>query len=178
MLTLAHGESHVPPNRKGMMDVSKTLRTALEQLRIERTRLDRQITALERALDGPGGKTAWRAPGRRGASVGLGACPGSAAAARPVAACATIAGRPVLGGLDAIPGAQTGGVRRPAAPRSVAASCCRGGRPYAVVRRTRRRAGAGRRCRPGGAADGLALPAPAAPDRRPAGPRRRAIPAR
>ena len=31
------------------------------------------------------------------------------------------------GVLDAVPGAQTGGVRRPAAPRSVAASCCRGG---------------------------------------------------
>ena len=60
-------------------------------------------------------------------SVGLGACPGSAASARPVTACATIAGRPVLGGQDAIPGAQPGGVRRPAAtPRSAAASCCRG----------------------------------------------------
>ena len=70
MLTLAHGESHVPPNRKGMMDVSKTLRTALEQLRIERTRLDRQITALERALDGPGGKTAWRAPASRKTATG------------------------------------------------------------------------------------------------------------
>ena len=30
------------------------------------------------------------------------------------------------GVLDAVPGAQTGGVRRPAAPRSVAASCCLG----------------------------------------------------
>ena len=36
---------------------------------------------------------------------------------------------------------------------------------------------AGRRCGPGGAADGLVPPAPAAPDRRPAGPRRRAVPA-
>ena len=48
------------------------------------------------------------------AITALGACPGSAASARPVTACATIAGRPVLGGQDAIPGAQTGGVRRPA----------------------------------------------------------------
>ena len=37
---------------------------------------------------------------------------------------------------------------------------------------------AGRRVRPGEAAGGRAPPAPAAPDRRPAGPRRRAVPAR
>ena len=119
-----------------------------------RTRAARKATRASSASVGTAGRTVprvctpesrlfagidQRSQGRRGASVGLGACPGSAAAARPVAACATIAGRPVLGGLDAIPGAQTGGVRRPAARRSVAASCCRGGRPYAVVRRTRRR---------------------------------------
>ena len=38
--------------------------------------------------------------------------------------------------------------------------------------------GAGRQCRPRGAAAGLAPSAPAVPDRRPAGPRRRAVPAR
>ena len=40
------------------------------------------------------------------------------------------------------------------------------------------RRGAGRLCRPCGAADGMAPPAPAAPDRRRVGPRRRAVPAR
>ena len=59
-------------------------------------------------------------------SVGPGACPCLAASARPVAACATIAGQPVTMGLDA-------------------SYRCRGTRrPYAVVRRTRRRGGAGR----------------------------------
>ena len=50
---------------------------------------------------------------------------------------------------------------------------------YAVPRRTRRRGDAGRGpavTGPRGTAAGLALPAPAAPDRRPAGPRRRAVP--
>ena len=36
-----------------------------------------------------------RSQGWRGASVGLGACPGSAASGRPVAMCAAIAGWPV-----------------------------------------------------------------------------------
>ena len=83
-----------------------------------------------------------------GASVEPGACPCSAASARPGAACATIAGRPVpCGGLCASRGAPTGGVRPPQT------------RPYAVPRRTRRRGDAGR-----GAAG------PAVWGRRPAGP--------
>ena len=123
-----------------------------------------------------------RSQGRRGTSVGRGACPGSAASARPVAACATIAGRPVLGGLDAIPGAQPGGVRRPAAPpgprpRAVAGGPCALMR-WCVARGGGPARGAWRRGRPREAADGLAPPAPAAPDRRRVGRRPQAVPAR
>ncbi len=62
-----------------------------------------------------------------------------------------------VGSLDEIPGAQTGGVRRPAAPRSVAASSCRGGAPLcggasheAEGRRGARGGGPGRRGPPTG----------------------------
>ena len=64
-----------------------------------------------------------------GGSVGPGACPCSAGWGRHVATCATIAGRSATMGLDTIPGAQTGGVRRPAAARSAAASCAGGRAP-------------------------------------------------
>ena len=82
-------------------------------------------------------------------------------------------------------------MRSPAHRRAVSGHChvpaqqlrAGGGRPCALTRCRVVRGGgvmrcAGRRVRPGGAADGLALPAPAAPDTRRAGPRRRAIPAR
>ena len=76
-------------------------------------------------------------------------------------------------------GAQAGGVRPLPPP---ATRRCRGG-PCTLTRCRVVRGGgvmrcAGRRDRPRGAAGGLAPPAPAAPDRRPAGPRRRAVPAR
>ena len=69
----------------------------------------------------------------------LGVC--SAASAHPVAACATIAGRPgrVAWARAAAHRRAVSGPRR---PRPAAAS--RAARPYAVPRRTRRRAGAGR----------------------------------
>ncbi len=57
-----------------------------------------------------------------------------------------------------------------AGPRAL--TRCRGARGGGPAR------GAGRRGRSCGAADGLAPPAPAAPDRRRVGPRRRAVPAR
>ena len=66
---------------------------------------------------------------------------------RPVAACAAIAGRPVVCGQGAIRRAQTGGVRRPCGPSACGGEPVPGGSgraPYAVVRRTRRRGGAGR----------------------------------
>ena len=107
----------------------------------------------------------------------------------PVAACATIAGRFVqrvqLGrehrmppcGLCASRGAQAGGVRPLPPP---ATRRCRG--PCALTRCRVVRGGgvmrcAGRRVRPGEAAAGLAPPAPAAPDTRRVGLRRRAVPA-
>ena len=63
--------------------------------------------------------------------------------------CATIAGRPVLGGLDEIPGTQTGGVRRPAAHRSVpravaGGALCGAASHEAEGRRGARGGGAGR----------------------------------
>ena len=91
------------------------------------------------------------------------------------------AGRPSRVDLGAICGAQTGGVRPapPSGPRPRAGA----GGPCVLTRCRVVRGGgvmrcAGRRRRPCGAADGLAPPAPAAPDTRRAGPRRRAIPAR
>ena len=79
-------------------------------------------------------------------------------------------------GLDAIPGAQTGGGPAPATPppdpQGRALTRCRVVRGGGVMR------SAGRRDWPCGAADGPAPPAPAVPDRRPAGRRRRAVPAR
>ena len=83
------------------------------------------------------------------------------------------------GGLYATCGAQTGGVRLPR--RLEVASRCWVSRVltrWCVARGGGVRRGAGRLCRPCGAADGLAPPAPAAPDRRRVGPRRRAVPAR
>ena len=75
--------------------------------------------------------------------------------------------------LCASRGAQAGGVRPPAASR------CRGGACTLTRCRVARGGGpvrcAGRRCWPGGAADELAPPAPAAPDTRRVGPRRRAV---
>ena len=53
---------------------------------------------------------------------------------RPVAACTTIAGRPVRVGLGAIRGAQLGGVRPPPHLRPVAASWHPGGRRSAPLR--------------------------------------------
>ena len=44
-----------------MVDVSKTLQVALQQLRAERVKLDRQIAALERAVDGTESTRARRA---------------------------------------------------------------------------------------------------------------------
>ena len=112
-----------------------------------------------------------------GGSVGPGACPWLAASARPVAACATIAGRLAPVGLDASRGAQPGGVRRPPPP-------VRGRKPgvrwSGPLRPVARGGGAARcarrRCRPGARARGA--PAPAAPDTQRAGRRRRAVPAR
>ena len=39
-----------------MFDVSNALQTALQQLRTERAKLDDQVAAVERAMDGVGGK--------------------------------------------------------------------------------------------------------------------------
>ena len=47
-----------------MVDVSKTLQAALQQLRIEQTTLDNQIAALERAVDGMESQTTRRAGAR------------------------------------------------------------------------------------------------------------------
>ena len=44
-------------------DVTALLRRTLQQLRADRTRIDRQITALEGALTTLGGRAGWRAPG-------------------------------------------------------------------------------------------------------------------
>ena len=46
-----------------MPDIATTLRTALNQLRADRTRIDRQMTALEGALTTLGGRAGRRAPG-------------------------------------------------------------------------------------------------------------------
>ena len=62
--------------------------------------------------------------------------------------------------------------RHPPDPQGRALTRCR------VERAEGARRGAGRRSWPRGTAGGLAPPAPAAPDRRRAGPRRRAVPAR
>ena len=72
----------------------------------------------------------WRPASWPGGSVGPGACPCSAASARPVATCAAIAGQAVPMGLGAIRGVQAGGVRRPPSPSLPAtASWCQGGAP-------------------------------------------------
>ena len=102
----------------------------------------------------------------------------SAALARPVAACATIAGRfvSVARARAAAHRRAVSGHCRPRPRAGAGGPCpltrCRVVRGGGVMRC------AGRRGRPCGAADGLAPPAPAAPDRRPAGLRRRAVPAR
>ena len=89
------------------------------------------------------------------------------------------ASRPSSGDLGRHPGRAMSGYRRPQArsrdpvpggPRILTRWCVARGGGAARC--------AGRRCGPGGAADGLVPPAPAARDRRPAGPRRRAVPAR
>ena len=110
------------------------------------------------------------------------ACPCSAASARYVATCAPMAGRSATMGLDAIRGPQAGGVRRPPSPlRPAAASWCQGGAPCVLTRWCVARGGGARRCadrscRSGGT--GAASPVRGAPDRRPTGPRHRAVPAR
>ena len=48
-----------------MADVTALLRRTLQQLRADRTRIDRQITALEGALTTLGGRAGRRAAGRR-----------------------------------------------------------------------------------------------------------------
>ena len=102
-------------------------------------------------------------------------------AARPVASCATIAGRPVRWDWTRSPAhrrAVSDHRREPApggaavSPLRLAVTRCRVVRGGGVMRC------AGRRGRPRGAADGLAPPAPAAPDRRRAGRRPQAVPAR
>ena len=152
-------------------------------------------TSLERSWRHPGGAGRRQHSSRSGCvggwhptswpdgSVGPDACPCSAASARPVATCATIAGQPVTMGLDAIRGAQAGGVRRPPSPQAVAASWCQGGAPRALTRWCVARGEgaarcAGRPCGPGGAARHAVSPVRAAPDRRQAGRRPRAVPAR
>ena len=89
------------------------------------------------------------------------------------------ASRPSSGDLGRHPGRAVSGYRRPQArsrdpvpggPRILTRWCVARGGGAARC--------AGRRCGPGGAADGLVPPAPAAPDTRPVGPRRRAVPAR
>ena len=45
-----------------MVDVSKALQAALQQLRTERALLDRQIAALERAYGGGGGQVSLVSP--------------------------------------------------------------------------------------------------------------------
>ena len=111
------------------------------------------------------------------------ACPCSAASTRHVATCATIAGQPVTTmGLDAIRGAQgaVSGDRHPPSGRSgeLVPGGAPGARPCAVVRRTRRRAGAvcGTAVRAGWGRPPGGVAWPAAPDRRRAGRRRRAVP--
>ena len=89
------------------------------------------------------------------------------------------ASRPSSGDLGRHPGRAVSGYRRPQArsrdpvpggPRILTRWCVARGGGAARC--------AGRRCGPGGAADGLVPPAPAAPDTRRVGPRRRAVPAR
>ena len=114
-----------------------------------------------------------------GGSVGPGARPWLAASARPVAACATIAGRLAPVGLDASRGAQPGGVRRPPPPVRGRKPGVRWSGPLRPVARGGGAARCARRpCGPGGAARHAASPVRAAPDRRPAGRRPRAVPAR
>ena len=96
---------------------------------------------------------------------------------RPVAACAATAGRfvPVARARAAAHKRRWSGHCRPRPRASAGGACaltrCRVVRGGGVMRY------AGRQVRPCGAAGGLAPPAPAAPDRRPAGLRRRAVPA-
>ena len=88
------------------------------------------------------------------------------------------ASRPSSGDLGRHPGRAVSGYRRPQArsrdpvpggPRILTRWCVARGGGAARC--------ASRRCGPGGAADGLVPPAPAAPDTRRVGPRRRAVPA-
>ena len=79
--------------------------------------------------------------------------------------------------------ARTVGWTRPAAHRQAVSGPRLPGVPRALTRWCVARGGGAGRCagwqgRPRGAAGGLAPPAPAVPDRRPVGPRRRAVPAR
>ena len=112
-----------------------------------------------------------------GASVEPGACPWSAASARLVAACATIADRPVR-----VAWARAAAHRRAVSghcrprPRAGAGGPCAFTR-YHVVRGGGVMRCAGRRVRPCGAAGGLVPPAPVARDTRRVGRRRRAVPA-
>ena len=110
------------------------------------------------------------------------------ARARPQSPHPTVSSRQVpgvttspYGGLDAIPSAQTGSVPTTAAPQVRSRELMPGGGAlmrWCVARGGGPARGAGRRCRPRGAANGLAPPAPAAPDRRRVGRRPRAVPAR
>ena len=116
-----------------------------------------------------------RSQGRRGASVGLGV----RARGRPRRAAPSPCVPRSLAGPYGRPGrdprrtnGRWSGPRHPPDPQGRALTRCRVVRGGEVMRC------AGRRDRPRGAADGLAPPAPAAPDRRRAGPRRRAVPAR
>ena len=81
----------------------------------------------------------------------------------------SLAGSYLLARARAAANRRAVGVRPP--PPPAALTRCR------VARGGGARRYAGRQVRPCGAAGGLAPPAPAAPDRRPAGPRRRAVPA-
>ena len=100
----------------------------------------------------PGLIPRYAVPRQRQSGNNGGGCPWSTALARLFAACATIAGRPVLGGLGASRGAPTGGVRPlpPPSPRPSALTRCRVVRGGGVMPRAERRG------RLGGAADGLA----------------------
>ena len=120
----------------------------------------------------------WHPAFRHAPAAGPGVCSCSATSARPVAACAAIAGRFVPVGPVREPQRTDGRCPAPTAPKRRADA---GGTPFTrcrVVRGGEVMRCARRRCRPRGAADGLAPPAPAAPDTRRAGPRRRAVPAR
>ena len=119
-----------------------------------------------------------RTASQRGASVGPGACMWGHVDPSRRRVCRD---RGPLRTCGPVREPRRTGERCPATAAPPAACRCRGRRAltrWCVARGGGPALGAGRRCRSCGAADGLAPPAPAAPDRRRVGRRPRAVPAR